>query len=437
MTRPATSVAAAVQTVIADLQATECETVSLASASGRVLCADVASESDIPPWTNAAMDGYACRADDIQSATEDQPVVLSVAETIAAGSFASRNLRPREAMRIMTGAPVPAGADTVIRVEDTDGGTETVRILRPRDARANLRPRGEDLRAGDTALRAGATLGSGAIGMMAAIGLATTTVHRQPRVAIISSGDELVAPEDIRSGGSGARIASANNYSLAALVREGGGEPVDLGIVPDDLAALRDAVSRATNCDLIVTSGGISVGAFDHTRDAVAALGAEVRFWRVPMRPGYNSAFGFIRGTPWIGVPGNPVSAIVAGEVLVWPAVRRLSGATSPFRRTIAVIAAEPLKGSRDATVFLRAVFENERETVVARLTGPQGSAILSSCARADALLIIPAGRESISPGEHVQALVLRSESEHSVVSAQEPSASAPRSRAFTSTPQR
>jgi molybdopterin molybdotransferase len=417
MIQPATSVADAVEKVVANLRATECETVPLARATGRVLCADVAAESDIPPWTNAAMDGYACRADDIRSATEGSPVVLSVAETIAAGSFASRNLRHREAMRIMTGAPVPDGADTVVRVEDTDGGTERVRVIRSRDARANLRPRGEDLRAGETAVRAGTTLGPGGIGMLAAIGLATATVHRQPRVAVISSGDELVNPEDLRSAKNGATIASANNYSLAALISEAGGEPVDLGIVPDTLTALRDAVNRAIDCDLIVTSGGISVGAFDHTRDAVAALGAEVRFWRVPMRPGYNSAFGFVRGTPWIGVPGNPVSAIVAGEVLVWPAVRRLSGATSLFRRTIAVIAAEPLKGSKDATVLLRAVLEKAGETVRARLTGPQGSAILSSCARADALLVIPAGRASVTPGEAVDALLLRSESAERVFS--------------------
>jgi molybdopterin molybdotransferase len=437
MTEPATSVADAVQIVISNLQATDCETIALAHATGRVLCTDVAAEFDIPPWTNAAMDGYACRGDDIQSATGEAPVVLSVVETIAAGSFASRDLRPSEAMRIMTGAPVPGGADTVVRVEDTDGGTETVRILRSRDAHANLRSRGEDLRTGETALHAGTTLGPGAIGMLAAIGLASTAVHRQPRVAIISSGDELVSPEDLRSARNGARIASANNYSLSALVREAGGQPVDLGIVPDNLGALRDAVNRATDCDLIVTSGGISVGAFDHTRDAVAALGAEVRFWRVPMRPGYNSAFGFIRDTPWIGVPGNPVSAIVAAEILVWPAIRRLSGATSPFRRTIPVAAAEPLKGSKDATVLLRAVLEKDGETVLARLTGPQGSAILSSCARADALLIIPAGRVGVRPGESVDALLLRSESTEPVLSAYAPSASASSSRAFTSTPQR
>lgn len=437
MTQPAKSIGDAVRIVVSNLQPTECETVSLAGATGRVLCTDIAVEFDIPPWTNAAMDGYACRADDIESATADAPVVLTIAETIAAGSFASRELRPREAMRIMTGAPVPGGADTVVRVEDTDGGTTAVRILRSRDAHANLRPRGEDLRAGETALHAGTTLGPGSVGMLAAIGFANATVHRQPRVAIVSSGDELVSPEDVRSGRSGARIASANNYSLAALVREAGGEPVDLGIVPDSLTALRDALNQAAESDLIVTSGGISVGAFDYTRDAAAELAADVRFWRVPMRPGYNSAFGFIRGTPWIGVPGNPVSAIVAGEVLVWPAVRCLAGAMSPFRRTIAVIAAEPLKGSKDATVLLRAVLEKEGETVLARLTGPQGSAILSSCARADVLLIIPAGRVSVSSGEYVDALFLRIESKESALWDYVPSASASSSLAFTSTPQR
>jgi molybdopterin molybdotransferase len=224
MTRPAASVAAAVQTVVSRLHATECETVSLADAFGRVLGTAVTSRSDIPPWTNAAMDGYACRAEDIQSASEERPAVLDVVETVAAGSFASRPLRAREAMRIMTGAPVPDGADTVVRVEDTDAGTSKVRILRARDARANLRSRAEDLRVGDTPLRAGTTLRTGGIGMLAAMGVASVAVHRRPRIAIISSGDELVSPADL-SGGSGARIASANNYSLAALIAEAGGDP--------------------------------------------------------------------------------------------------------------------------------------------------------------------------------------------------------------------
>lgn len=408
MTARAASVAAALQAITGALTVIETEMIALPASLGRILAEDVVSPIDLPPWTNAAMDGYACRADDIRAVTPGGPVRLPVVETIGAGAFPSRALAPGEVMRIMTGAPVPEGADTVVRVEDTDADAELVTIRSSRDALRNLRSRGADIGAGDVAVTAGAMLGPAEIAMLAAVAAAEIEAFLRPRVAILASGDELAPVESADDVRAGRRIVSANNYSLAACVREAGGEPTDLGIVPDDPTALRDAIEKALNHDLLVTSGGISVGGFDYTRAAIEALGGTIHFWRVPMRPGYNSAFGFVRGTPWIGVPGNPVSALVAGEVLVKPAVRRLAGARAVYPRLQSAVAAETLTGTRGATVFLRGALEaRPGERPLARPTGAQGSAILSSSVRADALLVIAPGA-AIEAGQPVQALLLR-----------------------------
>jgi molybdopterin molybdotransferase len=400
---------AALETIFQRLAPTDIESVHVGAALGRTIAADVTAAIDLPRWNNASMDGYACRSEDVRSASDEEPVTLPVAETIAAGRFASRPLRSGEAMRIMTGAPIPDGANSVIRVEDTDGGIEAVSITSARDAGANVRRRGEDVRAGDTVVCAGVRLTPAEVAMLAAVGQEDVPVHRNPRVALISSGDELVPAGEPR----GARIVSANSYSLAAVIAEAGGEPVDLGIVADDPAAMVAAMQRALDCDLIVTSGGISVGGFDYTRAAVEAMGGTIDFWRVGMRPGYNSAFGVVRGTPWLGVPGNPVSALVAGEVLLRPAIRRLCGAAAPFRLLTRVVLAEGVKAAKGVTTFLRAVVEHSATGLPrARLAGPQGSAVLSSSVRANALLTVRPGQPP-EPGAEVDALLLREDVEY------------------------
>jgi molybdopterin molybdotransferase len=358
------------------------------------------------------MDGYACRAEDIRGASSSTAVTLPVVETIAAGAFPSRELAASEAMRIMTGAPLPVGADTVVRVEDTDGGVATVLIHDARDAGGNIRRRGEDVRTGDVVLRSGTAVRASEIAMLAALGCDAVVVHRKPRIAILSSGDELVDVDQGAELRAGRRVISANNHSLAAIVREAGGEPVDLGIVADDLTAMTEGLERGLGSDLIVTSGGISVGGHDYTRPAVETLGGEIAFWRVPMRPGYNSAFGTIRGTPWLGVPGNPVSALVAGEVLLRPAVRALSGSRAPFRATRQVTVGSQVKGARDVTVYVRAVLEkNVGGEWIARPAGAQGSAILSTSVRTDALLVVPPGMIEAPASTPLDALILRDES--------------------------
>ncbi|HUF28867.1 MAG TPA: gephyrin-like molybdotransferase Glp [Gemmatimonadaceae bacterium] len=402
------SVGDAARRIVEEIRCLPIERVPILDAAGRVLAVDAVSPITLPPWTNSAMDGYAVIAADIESASAESPVRLPVAETIPAGGFPSRALRRGEAMRIMTGAPLPDGADTVVRVEDSDGGVDQVEIRAARDARRNVRPRGEDLEAGETVLSAGAVLGAAQIGVLASIGMSAVDVHRRPRVAILGSGDELVDLDRFHEALAGRKIVSSNNYTLHTLVRAAGGEPLNLGIVADEPAALREGLLRSAGCDLIVTSAGISVGEFDYTRDVLEELGAEMRFWKVRMRPGAPLGFGILRGTPWIGLPGNPVSAMVTFELFVRPAIRKMLGHRLLFRRPVPVMLEEPVTIGAKLTHFLRAVVTAHPDgRLTARLTGPQGSGILTSMSRANALLIVPEDRPRSEPGESLDALLL------------------------------
>ena len=257
--------------------------VPLDDALDSVLAEDIVSPLDIPPWANSAMDGYAVRGADVAGATEDRPVRLRVVEQVPAGGFPTRSLAPGESIRIFTGAPVPAGADSVVRQEDTDLGVDTVTIVHDRDVGGNIRPAGEDIRRGATALTAGTPLGAAHLGVLASLAVAHPLVYRRPRVAILGSGDELVdvdRPEDILGG---RKIASSNTHTLLALVRKAGGEPVNLGIARDTPDSLREHLAGALDCDLLVTTAGVSVGEHDYVRSVLQELGAEQRFWRIRM----------------------------------------------------------------------------------------------------------------------------------------------------------
>jgi molybdopterin molybdotransferase len=404
------SVAEAVARILERIGALDEETVALRDALGRVLADDVISPITLPHWTNSAMDGYAVRASDVTGASEDAPVALPVIETIAAGAFPTRALGAGQATRIMTGAPLPEGADTVVRVEDTDGGLERVLILKDRDAGKNTRQRGEDLHEGSVALPRGIPIGAAQVGILASVGHASVRVHRRPRVAILGSGDELVDIDRFDEVRAGRRIVSSNSYTLDALVRTAGGEPVGFGHAGDTLDAMRALLEQAVAVrpDLIVTSAGVSVGEFDHTRAALEAMGAEMGFWKVRMRPGAPLGFGMIAGIPWIGLPGNPVSAMVTFELFVRPAVRRMLGHVRLHRRPVTVTLDEPVSIGARLTHFLRAVVTPRDDGVLAaRLTGPQGSGILTSMSLANALLVVPEDRPQIAAGERVSALLL------------------------------
>jgi molybdopterin molybdotransferase len=387
----------------------------LLDALGCVLAEDVAARADLPPWDNSAMDGFAVRAEDVRGATAERPAVLRVVDDIAAGGFPARALGPGEAARIMTGAPVPAGADGVIRVEHTDGGSAIgtaearVSIFGDADAGKNVRPRGEDVRAGQTVLRAGTVLRAPHLGVAASLGCARLAVHRRPVVGIATSGDELVDVDGFDQVIAGRKIVNGNSYALAAQVAESGMEPRILGIARDTPESLRQVIEAARGCDALVTSAGISVGEHDHVREVMEALDTRVEFWRVKIKPGSALAFGIVGalgGIPWFGLPGNPVSTMVTFELFVRPALLRMCGHTSIYAPTVQAVARDAFSARGELMLVPRLRLETSGGEVHARSTGPQGSGIGSSMAAADALGILPAGAE-VRPGERIRALVL------------------------------
>jgi molybdopterin molybdotransferase len=376
----------------------------------RVLAEDVTSPIDLPAWDNSAMDGYAARAADVERAGPQGMVTLAVVETVAAGQFPTKPIGPGQVTRIFTGAPLPTGADTVVRQEDTEPAQPgSIAVVTGRDARKNVRHRGEDIRKGEVVLAAGTPLGPAQLGVLASIAHATPLVHDAPRVAFMGSGDEIVDLDRADEILSGKKVATSNSYTLHALIRRAGGIPVDLGLARDTKESLREHFARARGTDLLVTTAGVSVGEHDFVREVLTELGGEIKLWRIAMRPGAPVGFGLLGGKPWIGLPGNPVSAMVTFELFVRPAIRRLLGHALPFRRTVPVCVGEPIALGPKLRHFLRAVVKPEGPagTLSARLTGPQGSGILTSMARANALLIVPEDRSTVAAGETLPALLL------------------------------
>lgn len=378
----------------------------LREALDRVLAEDVSSPLDLPAWDNSAMDGYAARAADI----ERGKITLAVIETVAAGQFPTKPVGPGEVTRIFTGAPLPTGADTVVRQEDTEpAGPGRVTVVNSRDARKNVRHKGEDIRKGAVALEAGTPLGPAQLGVLASIAHGMPLVHDAPRVAFLGSGDEIVDLDRSDEILAGRKVATSNSYTLHALIQRTGGIPVDLGLARDTKDSLRERLAVARGSDLLVTTAGVSVGEHDLVRDVLGELGGEIKLWRIAMRPGAPVGFGTLHGKPWIGLPGNPVSAMVTFELFVRPALRRMLGHRLPFRRTIPVCVGEPITLGPKLRHFLRAVVKPEGPDghLTARLTGPQGSGILTSMARANALLIVPEDRPAVAAGETLAALLL------------------------------
>ena len=401
-------VAEASARILAGIEPLGAERVSLLDAAGRVLATPVASPLTLPAWDNSAMDGYAVRAADIEPAREDAPVSLRVLESVQAGEFPSRQVEAGTAIRIMTGAPVPEGADSVVRVEDTNGATDVVVVTSARDARRNIRPRGEDIETGVVVLDRGVSLGAAQIGVLASVGAASVDVHRRPRVAFMSSGDEIVDLDRFHEALAGRKIVTSNSYTLHALIRAAGGEPLNLGIARDDPADLRERMQRAAGCDLLITSAGMSAGEYDYVRSVLAELGVTLDVWKVRMRPGAPLGFGRLHGMPWIGLPGNPVSTMVTFELFVRPVLRRMLGHTRLFRRPVAVTLEEPVNIGARLTHFLRAIVSvREDGSLGARLTGPQGSGILTSMSLANALLVVPEDQPQVAAGETLHALLL------------------------------
>jgi molybdopterin molybdotransferase len=380
----------------------------LPDALDHVLASDVISPIDIPPWDNSAMDGFAVRSTDCAPAVTGQPVELRIVETVPAGAFPSRPIGPGEATRIFTGAPLPEGCDGVIRQEDTTRlDDRRVRIENARDAGRNVRRRAEDIRKHSVVLAAGTPLGPAQLGLIASIAQSSVDVYRRPRVAIVGSGDEIVDLDQRDAVLAGRKVASSNTYTLLSMIRRAGAEPVNIGIARDDPGDVRAKLEAAAGTDLIVTSAGVSVGEHDHIRHVLGELGADLRFWRIRMRPGAPVGFGIVGAVPWIGLPGNPVSTMVTFELFVRPAIRKMLGHTLLFRRVVPVTVGEPVRLGPRLRHYLRAIVRTDNGRLVARLTGPQGSGILTSMALANALLIVPEEQAEVAAGEVLSAIML------------------------------
>lgn len=391
--------------------------IALKAALGKAIAEDVVSPVTLPAWDNSAMDGYALRHDDIRGASQAHPVRLRIVDRVAAGSVPTRSVGAGEAIQVMTGAPIPRGADSVVRVEDTDSGLSepgSVTIHTDRDGGHNIRPRGEDLREGDVVVKAGTTLLPAHIGVLASVGRGSLRVHASPRVAVLSSGDELVNVDSFEEVLAGRRVPNSNAPTLAAAVQAAGGQPIDLGIARDNRDDIRRCLEPAPNADALVTSAGASVGERDLLKSVLGEMGFRLAFWRVKMRPGSPFSYGSLSRAerapmPVFGVPGNPVSAIVTFELFVRPALRKLGGHRSPFRATVAATAGEPLPAARGLTHFVRVRLACEDGVWTAWPTGAQGSAILMSVAAADGLAIVPADVGGIPAHGRVTVILLDS----------------------------
>ena len=383
------------------------EKISLLDALGRVLAENIIADRDNPPWDNSAMDGFAVRFEDIkQEYAVTTPTVLKVIEDVPAGRFASKTVGKGEAIRIMTGAALPQGADTVLKIEDTEATSDTVKVFKPELQGANIRPQGEDVRKGDCIIPKGKVIRPAEAGMLAILAKPFVFVYQRPRVAILSTGDELA---DLDERLTDEKIINSNSYGIAAAVREAGGLPHLLGIAKDNPADLKAKIGQGLNADILVLSGGVSMGDYDFTKPVFQELGGEMNFWKLAIRPGQPVAFGKIGKTLAFGLPGNPVSSMVTFEQLVRPAMLQMCGHKVLTRPVVQAVFQERFSKRPDRRHFLRGLLWMERGMLMVRTTGPQGSGILTSLVKANGLIDIPVEVEKLKPGDVVDVQVFGS----------------------------
>ena len=380
---------------------------------GQVLARDVTAPRDIPPLANSAMDGYAVAAQSVRGASDDSPVVLRVTGSVAAGELPKERVTPGSATRIMTGAPIPDGADAVVPFEETDeadrgADLSHIGIRVEVQPGSDVRPAGQDVRRGETVLTAGTTLRPAEIGVISSLGYQRVEAVRRPVVAILSTGDELLEPGDAPAAG---KIYDSNSYGVAAAVLKSGGIPRRLGIARDDIESVTAKIREGMDSDLLVTSAGVSKGDYDMVKEVLATHG-EIDFWSVRMRPAKPLAFGLLdagdgRRVPHLGLPGNPVSALVAFEQFGRPAIRKMMGKPPTTRPVIQAVLDEPIYNTDGRRVYARAVVTKRNGVYRARLTGHQSSNLLTSMARANALAICPENVEKRDAGEIVDVQML------------------------------
>ena len=383
------------------------ERIGLLQGVGRILAEEVRSEREVPPFANSAMDGYAVRWDDLHGASPEQPIGLTLLEVIQAGSVPTQAVTSGTASKIMTGALIPHGADTVIRVEDSEEEDGRVWINRQERVGTHIRASGEDIQRGQLVLEKGRVIRPAAIGLLASVGRSLVLVHQRPRVAILSTGNELVEVDETLHP---SQIVNSNAYTLAAAVREAGGAPVILEIARDTQSEIRTALAEAVRHDVVLSTGGVSVGDFDFVKAAMDELGIHRLFWQVAQRPGKPLTFGLLRERPYFGLPGNPVSALVCFYLYVRPALYRMMGHIKLFLPVIAARVGADIPKAKGLTEFVRCRLARGDGGYEVVSTGSQSSGVLSSLSLGEGLIIGPAELPLLPKGLTVKVLVLDSE---------------------------
>ena len=402
--KQAVRVAEAQEIVLGCVQPVGVEKVALLEALQRVTAEEVTAQRHIPLDDNSAMDGYAVRHTDVASATRDQPAVLEVLEILPAGKTPHHRIAPGTAVKIMTGAPLPEDADTVVQIEHTDGSDTRVQIYRAPRHGSNLRRRGEDIRQGECVLASQTFLRPPELGVLASVGKAQVLVYQRPRVAILATGDEIIDPGEPDTQG---KILNSNSYTLAGQVVEAGGSPLLLGVAPDNREVMSQRIASGLRADVLITSGGVSVGTFDYVRECLEAVGFQARFWTVAVRPGSPTTFGMVGHVPVFSLPGNPVASMVTFELFVRPALRKITGRRDLFRPRLEAVLQDAVEKRRDVRTLLRGVLRQEDGQTTVSTTGPQGSGILRSMSLANCLIDLPEDTERLQPGARVQVMLL------------------------------
>ena len=398
------SVEEALEKILSHIRPLGLEKVSLLEGQGRVIAEDIYSPRNIPPLDNSGMDGYAVKSEDIRDASEANPVRLEIVEDLPAGSVSRRIVERGQSIRIMTGAPIPKGADVVVPVEETAKVDRFVNILKAIPPGENIREAGEDVRKGDRVISKGDLIRPAEVGMLASVGKAFVFVYQRPLVAILCTGEELV---DVDEAVTEAKIVSSNSYTLAAQVKDCGAIPIQLGIARDRKDEIEEKLRQGIRADVLISSAGISVGDYDLVKDVLKDLGMEMVFWRVAMKPGKPLAFGTIGGKPAFGLPGNPVSSMVSFEQFVRPSLLKMMGHHQLFRPTIEAILKEDIHKEPGRRHYIRATVTFEKDHYFVTTTGAQGSGILRSMVKATGLVVIHEGREFVPAGEKVVVQLL------------------------------
>ena len=416
------SVEEALQKILAEVKVLEAKTVPIMESLGQVLAEDIISDIDVPPLNNSAMDGYAVRSEDTRGASEKTPKILKVIDTVLAGGISQKEVVPGTAIRIMTGAPIPAGADGVVQFEDTDDvknkdassnrPQEQVSVFAETRPGQSIRLAGENVAKGKIVLKKDTVIRPAEIGMIASIGKSRVKVIRRPVVAVLSTGNEIIEIDRPLPKG---KIYDSNAYSIAGLVKRYGGIPKMLGIARDNEKELVKKLKQAQDADMLLTTGGVSMGDYDMVKDIIARDG-EMVFWKVRVKPGKPLAFGKIKGKdkngklksiPHLGLPGNAASCMVSFELFVRPALLKMMGKKNLVKPAIEAIIENTIKNDDGRRIYDRAIIEKRDGHYYARLTGPQGSGILTSMSMANGLVLIPEEKKLVNKGDTVQALML------------------------------